>query len=148
MSRGEARLGKDDPSIAGVRFAERETERKELQVRLTHPESRQEEQCLTVKPVMIQVLLGEMRESLGGTDIKAKQGLLRKVVVGVELGNERGKVAYFPLHDEDLYTAPPGECEQQDRTVSYHSTCDAVFEFYVSLSPASVRAEWKTCSAR
>jgi hypothetical protein len=87
-------------------------------------------------------MLVEMREILRDTDTKAKQNLLKRFVVWVELGKDRRKVAYtFPLRDADLYTVPPGEYEQQDRCASYHSTCDAIFWFYVSLSPASVRAE-------
>ena len=45
----------------------------------------------------------------------------------MELGKERGKVAYtFPLRDADLYTRhTPGEFEQQDRAVCCHSSCDA-----------------------
>jgi hypothetical protein len=46
------------------------------------------------------------RMPIAGT---TRTGLLSKVVVWVELGKERGKIAYtFPLRDADLYTVPPG----------------------------------------
>jgi hypothetical protein len=81
MSRGEAGLRKDDPSIAGVRFVERETERKESQAEPRHLESRQEGQQLAVEWAMIQVMQAELREILRRTDTKAKQGLPQKLVV-------------------------------------------------------------------
>ena len=57
----------------------------------------------------MQAMLVEMREILRDTDTKAKQNLLKRSVVWVELGKDRGKVAYtFPLRDADLYTVPPG----------------------------------------
>jgi hypothetical protein len=60
-------------------------------------------------------LLAEVQENLWGTSIKAKRGLLKKIIVWVKLEEERGQVAYiFPLRDADLCPVPPGECEQQD----------------------------------
>jgi hypothetical protein len=62
---------------------------------------------------------------LNDAEIEAKHALLSKMLVWVELGKERGKVAYtFPLRDADLCTAPPGECEQQDRSAPCRSGWD------------------------
>jgi hypothetical protein len=65
----------------------------------------------------IEAMLGETRETLSGTDLQAKQALLSKIVVRVDLGRQRGKITYtFPLREcADLYTVPPAEYEQQDR---------------------------------
>jgi|GEM_PF-2232103 len=78
--------------------------------------SHQQAQRLTIPLETLEAMLVEMRDTLRGTDTKAKQNLLKKFVVWVELERERGKVAYtFPLRDADLYTVPPGEYEQKDR---------------------------------
>jgi hypothetical protein len=56
---------------------------------------------------------GELLEVPRRIDTIAKQGLLQKLEVWVELEKERGKVAFtFPLRDADLYTAPPGRLER------------------------------------
>ena len=61
--------------------------------------------------------LVEMRATFDGSDLQAKRDLLRKLVVGVELGKDRGKVAFtFPLHSAGLYKAPPGELFTKVRT--------------------------------
>ena len=109
---------------AGPRLVEREAKQKELLAQMRQLESQQAAQRLTVPLETIQAILVEMRETLSGTDCRAKRALLKKLVAWVELDKDRGKVAYtFPLRDADLYTVPPGGCCTKNRTMEYGMDC-------------------------
>jgi hypothetical protein len=61
--------------------------------------------------------LVEMKATFDGSDLRAKRDLLKKQLVGVELGRDRGKVAFtFPLHVRVYIRHPRGSTK--DRTAS------------------------------
>jgi hypothetical protein len=91
-----------------------------------HLESRQEVQTLTVLAETVQGLLEGMRETLSGTDAKAKPVLLRKLVAWAKLGRVRGGSLCLPSARCGLYTIPPGGYGVKTRTMEYGSAAVSI----------------------
>jgi hypothetical protein len=104
---------------AGARLVRREAERRELLAKLDQMEGREEAQRQASPSDGVQAILAEMRETLAGTDTRAQQVLLKKVVVHVRLGKEQGEVFY--TSPCGLTAIPPGRCCTKNRTMEFGS---------------------------
>lgn len=95
---------------AGDRLVQREAERRELLAKLDQIEAGEEAQRQAGPLDGVQAMLAEMRETLTGSDTRAQQVLLKKVVVRVKLGKEQGEVFY--TSPCGLTEVPPGRLER------------------------------------
>jgi site-specific DNA recombinase len=107
---------------AGDRLVQREAERRELLAKLDQIEAGEEAQRQAGPPDGVQAMLAEMRETLTGSDTRAQQVLLKKVVVRVKLGKEQGEVFY--TSPCGLAAIPPGGFCIKNRTMEYGSAVE------------------------
>jgi hypothetical protein len=108
---------KYEAKSAGPRLAQREAERRALLARLEQMEATQEARRPSEYPDAAEAMLAEMRETLAGTDARAQQTLLKKLVVRLKLGKEQGEVFY--ASPCGLTEVPRGGCCTKNRTMEF-----------------------------
>jgi len=107
---------------AGARLVQREAERRELLAKLDEIEADEEAQRQAEPSDGVQAILAQMFETLAGTDTRAQQVLLKKVVVRVKLGKGQGEVFY--TSPCGLTAIPPGGFCTKNRTMEFGSAAE------------------------
>lgn len=111
----------EDTTEVVSRLRQRKEEGERLRGELRVLESSHE--VIEVPRHIVEEILAEMRQPLANGTLDAQRTVLQSAVDRIVVGKKKAELYYqFPC--AHLYKVPPGECEQQDRTVSWRSPSD------------------------